>query len=249
MYEKNLPNRADLTPEFEDGVTAFIEWAKSRHAYIDEAKLGRPLKQMVLFEHCYKKKEDDGWSRPRASKLAEMLQKLMEDHQPQSMVDESHTPAESVTSVAMIEQQMYLAAIGRLLKESLQMKNFLQEFLMARTIQKVPPLLLREEKNRLDYIPKVVSIGPYHHGKPDLRLAEDFKSNAVDLFVSGGTCGRGREFYRAEVAKRIREIKSCYVASSTDEYSDDELVEMMLRDCCFIIIQITMRGCMGVKSG
>ncbi|KAL0362166.1 UNVERIFIED_CONTAM: hypothetical protein Scaly_1171800 [Sesamum calycinum] len=26
MYEKNPPSRANLTPEFEDGVTAFIEW-------------------------------------------------------------------------------------------------------------------------------------------------------------------------------------------------------------------------------
>ncbi|KAL0456080.1 UNVERIFIED_CONTAM: hypothetical protein Slati_0947200 [Sesamum latifolium] len=225
---------------------------------------------------------------------------------------------------------------------------------MARIIQKVPPLLLTEEKNRLDYIPKVVSIGPYHHGKPELRLAEDFKSNAVDMFVSGGTRGRGREFYRAEVAERIREIKSCYflqefrmdarddqqargrarrriiqkvpslllteeknrqeyipkvvsigpyhhgkpelrlgeafkadavdmivlgdverreyyraqvlerigeirscyVAHSTDEYSDDALAEMVLRDCCFIIIQIMsyasldpLLGCMGLKSG
>ncbi|KAL0427261.1 UNVERIFIED_CONTAM: hypothetical protein Slati_2900900 [Sesamum latifolium] len=33
MYEKNLPNRAGLTFEFEDGVTAFKEWAKSQHAY------------------------------------------------------------------------------------------------------------------------------------------------------------------------------------------------------------------------
>ncbi|KAL0357397.1 UNVERIFIED_CONTAM: hypothetical protein Scaly_1425400 [Sesamum calycinum] len=37
MYEKNLPNRAGLTPEFEDSVIAFIEWAK--HAYMDDEKI------------------------------------------------------------------------------------------------------------------------------------------------------------------------------------------------------------------
>ncbi|KAL0311626.1 UNVERIFIED_CONTAM: hypothetical protein Scaly_2923800 [Sesamum calycinum] len=45
MYEKNLPNRAGLTPEFEDGVTAFIEWAKSQHAYMYSEKIRCPCRQ------------------------------------------------------------------------------------------------------------------------------------------------------------------------------------------------------------
>ncbi|KAL0355391.1 UNVERIFIED_CONTAM: hypothetical protein Sradi_3986000 [Sesamum radiatum] len=39
MYEKNLPNRQGLTPQFQDGVIAFIEWAKSQHAYMDGDKI------------------------------------------------------------------------------------------------------------------------------------------------------------------------------------------------------------------
>ncbi|KAL0411860.1 UNVERIFIED_CONTAM: hypothetical protein Slati_3775700 [Sesamum latifolium] len=45
IYEKNLPNRAGLTPEFEDGVTAFIEWAKSQHAYMDGEKIRCPYRK------------------------------------------------------------------------------------------------------------------------------------------------------------------------------------------------------------
>ncbi|KAL0400271.1 UNVERIFIED_CONTAM: hypothetical protein Sradi_2370400 [Sesamum radiatum] len=45
MYEKNLPNRAGLTPEFEDGVTAFIEWAKSQHAYMEGEKIKCPCRK------------------------------------------------------------------------------------------------------------------------------------------------------------------------------------------------------------
>ncbi|KAL0355504.1 UNVERIFIED_CONTAM: hypothetical protein Sradi_3997300 [Sesamum radiatum] len=45
-----------------------------------EAELDRPPKQMEVFKCCYKKKEDDGWSGPRATEVAEMFQKLMEDH-------------------------------------------------------------------------------------------------------------------------------------------------------------------------
>ncbi|KAL0427602.1 UNVERIFIED_CONTAM: hypothetical protein Slati_2935000 [Sesamum latifolium] len=39
MYEKNLSSTACLTPEFEDGVTAFIKWAKSQYAHMDDEKL------------------------------------------------------------------------------------------------------------------------------------------------------------------------------------------------------------------
>ncbi|KAL0320316.1 UNVERIFIED_CONTAM: hypothetical protein Sradi_5293100 [Sesamum radiatum] len=42
MYEKNLLNRASLTPEFEDYVTAFIEWAKSQHVYMSGEKIRCP---------------------------------------------------------------------------------------------------------------------------------------------------------------------------------------------------------------
>ncbi|KAK4388230.1 hypothetical protein Sango_2429600 [Sesamum angolense] len=35
MYNKNLPGRADLTPEFEDGVKTFIKWAKSQPRHMD----------------------------------------------------------------------------------------------------------------------------------------------------------------------------------------------------------------------
>ncbi|KAL0406029.1 UNVERIFIED_CONTAM: hypothetical protein Slati_3916800 [Sesamum latifolium] len=45
MYEKNLPNRAGLTPEFQDGVTAFIEWTKSQHAYMNGEKIRCPYRK------------------------------------------------------------------------------------------------------------------------------------------------------------------------------------------------------------
>ncbi|KAL0290820.1 UNVERIFIED_CONTAM: hypothetical protein Sradi_7042300 [Sesamum radiatum] len=45
LYEKNLPNRAGLNPKFEDGVTTFIEWAKSRHAYMKGEKIRCPCRK------------------------------------------------------------------------------------------------------------------------------------------------------------------------------------------------------------
>ncbi|KAK4406312.1 hypothetical protein Sango_0637700 [Sesamum angolense] len=108
--------------------------------------------------------------------------------------------------------------------------------LRRRIFHKVPPLLLTEEKNRQEYLPKVVSIGPYHHGKSELSLAEAFKPTALDLFVLGG--GRTGRFYYDKVLEVIGEIRSCYEERSTDAYSDSKLAEMMLLDACFIIIYI-----------
>ncbi|KAL0367453.1 UNVERIFIED_CONTAM: hypothetical protein Sradi_3635400 [Sesamum radiatum] len=45
MYERNLPNRAGLTPDFQDGVTAFIGRAKSQHAYMEGEKIRCPCRK------------------------------------------------------------------------------------------------------------------------------------------------------------------------------------------------------------
>ncbi|KAI3448831.1 hypothetical protein Pfo_005496 [Paulownia fortunei] len=105
-----------------------------------------------------------------------------------------------------------------------------------RRIQKVPIVLLKEEKNRDDYFPKVVSIGPYHHGKPELHLTEAFKPKALDLFVLGGQ--HNLEFYRDKVLEKIHDTRESYQQQSTDTYSDHDLARMMLLDACFIIIHM-----------
>ncbi|KAL0413617.1 UNVERIFIED_CONTAM: hypothetical protein Sradi_1563400 [Sesamum radiatum] len=104
-----------------------------------------------------------------------------------------------------------------------------------RVMPKVPALLIEEEKNKEDYIPKVVSIGPYHHSKPGLGLAEAFKPKAVEMFVSGG---EPNHFYYDKVFERIDEIRSCYEEEATKTYSNSKLAEMMLCDACFIIIRM-----------
>ncbi|KAL2253562.1 UNVERIFIED_CONTAM: hypothetical protein Sindi_0150900 [Sesamum indicum] len=68
---------------------------------------------MGLIERCYKKKEDSSWSGPREEEVAETFQKLSKDHQPQPTTKDHDAPANSETSVAMTEQQIWLAAVGR----------------------------------------------------------------------------------------------------------------------------------------
>ncbi|KAL0446177.1 UNVERIFIED_CONTAM: hypothetical protein Slati_1745600 [Sesamum latifolium] len=45
MYNKNLPGRAGLTPEFEDGVKTFIEWAKGQRGHTDGDKIRCPCRK------------------------------------------------------------------------------------------------------------------------------------------------------------------------------------------------------------
>ncbi|KAL0294424.1 UNVERIFIED_CONTAM: hypothetical protein Sangu_3218700, partial [Sesamum angustifolium] len=39
MYNENLPERAGLTPEFEDGVKTFIKWAKGPRRHMDRDQI------------------------------------------------------------------------------------------------------------------------------------------------------------------------------------------------------------------
>ncbi|KAL0456106.1 UNVERIFIED_CONTAM: hypothetical protein Slati_0949800 [Sesamum latifolium] len=108
----------------------------------------------------------------------------------------------------------------------------------SKRIQKVPPLLLNEKENTEYYIPAVVSVGPYHHGKPELSLAEGFKPKALDLFVMGGR--QNMEFYYDRVVEMVGEIRNCYEGRSVDAYSDHDLVRMVLLDACFIIVHMEL---------
>ncbi|XP_011090601.1 uncharacterized protein LOC105171248 isoform X2 [Sesamum indicum] len=59
-------------------------------------------------ERCYKQREDNSWSGPRAAKVVKML----EDRQPQPTIVDLDAPAESEAWVAMMEQQMRQATVG-----------------------------------------------------------------------------------------------------------------------------------------
>uniref|UniRef100_A0A7N2L5K8 Uncharacterized protein n=2 Tax=Quercus lobata TaxID=97700 RepID=A0A7N2L5K8_QUELO len=101
------------------------------------------------------------------------------------------------------------------------------------TCQKVPPTLRRNERSKDYFDPRVISFGPYHHGKPEFQEAEMLKTNVMLEFIANSSTSFV-EFY-----SKVREIndytRSCYVDGSTNKYSDDVFALMMLRDSCFIL--------------
>ncbi|XP_055827077.1 UPF0481 protein At3g47200-like [Solanum dulcamara] len=104
------------------------------------------------------------------------------------------------------------------------------------TVEKYPmqmvPLLMREESNE-DYEPKVVSFGPYHHGKEKLKFVEDFKPDAVKMFIEDSTLGE-HVFINA-ILSDINYIKGCYPKRFTSKYSDEQWAQMMFKDACVIL--------------
>lgn len=106
-----------------------------------------------------------------------------------------------------------------------------------RKIQRLPALLLAEEKEENDYYPKVVSIGPYHHGKTELAQVEAFKPMAVELLVRNP---EEKESLYQQVLGMIGEVRNCYEGESVTNYSDDYLAQMMLQDASLIIIEMVL---------
>ncbi|CAA3000725.1 Hypothetical predicted protein [Olea europaea subsp. europaea] len=96
-------------------------------------------------------------------------------------------------------------------------------------IHRVPYLM---RFNKEDYCAtKTVSFGPYYHGLPVLRMAEELKRKVLEDFVSS-SC---KELFCSQISEVIDQIRNCYVGVSRDEYDDGPLAEMMLQDASFAI--------------
>ncbi|KAK1294837.1 UPF0481 protein [Acorus calamus] len=84
-----------------------------------------------------------------------------------------------------------------------------------------------------DYEPRVVSIGPYHHGKPHLEPMEMHKWRMVRRLV----LRRPEEGVLEECLRKVKALedqaRSCY--SEVIDMKSNEFVEMMVLDGCFII--------------
>ncbi|XP_011100980.1 uncharacterized protein LOC105179083 [Sesamum indicum] len=77
---------------------------------LKEAQLRRPVKQMEVFENCYKKK-DEHWSGPRVEEVSELFLTMMEESRNQQNSDQDPLLS-SQGFVAPNEQHVWLSATG-----------------------------------------------------------------------------------------------------------------------------------------
>ncbi|KAF8009529.1 hypothetical protein BT93_J0514 [Corymbia citriodora subsp. variegata] len=99
-------------------------------------------------------------------------------------------------------------------------------------IFRVPGTL--SELNPKAYKPRIVSIGPYHHGRECVQMIEEHKPRFFSALLNrtrsfGVDCN---EYFNA-IALKEQEIRDCY--SEPLNFGRLELIEMMVLDGCFII--------------
>ncbi|KAF4379079.1 hypothetical protein F8388_022166 [Cannabis sativa] len=98
-----------------------------------------------------------------------------------------------------------------------------------RCIYRVPKRL--RDVNDNAYTPKVVSIGPFHHGNQNLKPMEDHKKRYLRHYLQH--THQHMNYYVKIIKGKENELRSCY--AETIPFSSDEFVMIILLDAIFII--------------
>ena len=99
-------------------------------------------------------------------------------------------------------------------------------------IPKVPHILRGIQDFEKLYEPRVISFGPYHHGKSHLHPVEMIKPLCAKKFLADSNQDI-RALY-TNIGSNIEAVRKCYDCS-TNEYDDEALAWMMLLDGCFLL--------------
>ncbi|KAF5473606.1 hypothetical protein F2P56_010206 [Juglans regia] len=84
------------------------------------------------------------------------------------------------------------------------------------------------------YHPRIVSIGPYHRGKPHLQMIEEHKWRYLRSLLSRTqTMGISLENYFQSIHPLEKDARDSY--SETIHLDSDEFLEMMILDGCFML--------------
>ncbi|XP_057477542.1 UPF0481 protein At3g47200-like [Actinidia eriantha] len=92
------------------------------------------------------------------------------------------------------------------------------------------PKRLRQVNERA-YTPFLVSIGPFHHGRDDLKPLEEHKWRYLKDFLQHSQ--KPLEYFVAFIKEREESIRECYAESII--FDSDKFVEIILVDAAFII--------------
>ncbi|KAL7596585.1 hypothetical protein Lser_V15G28915 [Lactuca serriola] len=97
-------------------------------------------------------------------------------------------------------------------------------------IFRVPQSLF--EINKEAYQPRIVSIGPYHHGNKDLEMIQEHKWRYLKDLIE--RTGKPIDFFLGIVMSMQDQIRQSY-SESIDQFSANDLAKMMVLDGFFLI--------------
>ncbi|KAK8588825.1 hypothetical protein V6N13_087719 [Hibiscus sabdariffa] len=106
-------------------------------------------------------------------------------------------------------------------------------------IQKVPSTLCIPKDFRKYFKPRVISIGPIHHGNPALHGSEQLKLRLAAHFVKN--IGVEKETLYKAIKMEIGSLKKCYDPKELEPYDDEKLAWMFFLDGC-AILQAILQG-------
>jgi hypothetical protein len=117
------------------------------------------------------------------------------------------------------------------LASSIEVMTSQYDLLMSpkRCIFKTPITLFRQ--NEKAYIPDAFSIGPFHHGCPNLKATETIKAKYLQGLISRS--GVLLKDIINSINALEREARECY--AGLIDYSREEFVKILVIDGCFII--------------
>ncbi|XP_077226548.1 UPF0481 protein At3g47200-like isoform X2 [Tasmannia lanceolata] len=100
------------------------------------------------------------------------------------------------------------------------------------SIYKVPPYMFHPKKNA--YEPHLVSIGPYHHGKPHLRSMEEHKHRALHHLLKRSN--KHIDDYRKMLSDVLQDLMDSY-EQLDDKWRDDrdKFLQLMILDGIFLL--------------
>ncbi|KAA8517208.1 hypothetical protein F0562_017540 [Nyssa sinensis] len=97
-------------------------------------------------------------------------------------------------------------------------------------MQQIPHTAQNEREH---FEPMVVSIGPIHHGKPELQRLEKLKIAFTRQYIRSSSASSDVLYRKVEeVANGAR---NCYVEDITKPFDDNAFTQMMFLDGCFIL--------------
>jgi len=100
-------------------------------------------------------------------------------------------------------------------------------------VPRVPSEFRKMKENTDCYEPLVVSIGPYHHGKKELKEMEKLKAEMAGQFVKDRRV-TAEEMY-SKVKELVTDARKCYAEESTRQFNDEKFTQMMFLDGYFIL--------------
>ncbi|XP_068640450.1 UPF0481 protein At3g47200-like [Aristolochia californica] len=99
------------------------------------------------------------------------------------------------------------------------------------SIYRVPSHLL--QRNEKAYKPKLVSIGPYHHGEAYLNPMEEHKYRALSQFLKRSK--KTLDDFKVSMKDCVHQLMESYEKLDEEWMNEDKFLELMILDGCFVL--------------